>query len=251
MRRRVVCPRSHPASPHLREHFVGFAVTRGISRGCPAARPASPRRQAPGRPGFARGGPGAVSPPPVPLSPLHPHLSRAVPARVTVRLGHEITSAAGKPVGPLPHHAPRPPRLNLLCNPQGARIPPWPFLDQQTGAFGRAEPAELFQSEINYFLVITESGYPGLVITESGYPGLVITESGYPGLVITESGYSGLLNVTMATPIMTSPMTATIPRHSPIGTTQPPQVRPGDRACMADGGRLRWVNTACLMGYTM
>jgi len=69
-------------------------------------------------------------------------------------------------------------------------------------------------------------------------------------LVITESGYSGLLNVTMATAIMASPMTATIPRHTPIGTAQPPQVRPGTRACMADGGRSRWVNTACRMGYT-
>jgi hypothetical protein len=62
--------------------------------------------------------------------------------------------------------------------------------------------------------------------------------------------YSGLLNVTMATPIMVRPITSTMVRDSHIGTTQPPQVIPGDSACMATGSRFRWLNTACRIGPT-
>jgi hypothetical protein len=229
MRRRVVCPRSHPASPHLRGHFVGFAVTRGISRGCPAARPASPDTRSPAVPLRSRWSRAPCSRLQCPCRPLIPTCSApSRPGHGPPRLrDHERGREVVRPLAAPPSPAAA---AQLAMQSTAGAHTAVAISGQQTGVFGRAEPAEVFHSEINYSLVITESGYPGLVITESGY--------------------SGLLNVTMATPIMTSPMTATIPRHSPIGTTQPPHVRPGTRACMADGGRLRWVNTACLMGYT-
>jgi hypothetical protein len=42
MRRRVVCPRSHPASPFARVLSVRFAMARGIFRGIPPGPPMSP-----------------------------------------------------------------------------------------------------------------------------------------------------------------------------------------------------------------
>jgi hypothetical protein len=63
-------------------------------------------------------------------------------------------------------------------------------------------------------------------------------------------GYSVLLNSAMATPSMTSPMTATMASDSQIGTTQPFQVIPGDRWAKAAGLMFRWENTACRIGPT-
>jgi len=233
MRRRVVCPRSHPASPHLRRYFVGSAVARGISLGAPGALRATGLRR-PGAwppgltPGLLAALPRLHCPcrPPIPTCRALSPLGHGLPCPPDEACGRESTSSLAVP------RFPAAAGQLALQSTTGAR--------RHRGHFRTAKPAcsagqnsrTCFKtrSEINYFLVITESGYSSLAITESGY--------------------SGLLNVTMATAIMASPMTATIPRHTPIGTVQPPQVRPGTRACIADGGRFRWVNTACLMGYT-
>jgi hypothetical protein len=229
MRRRVVCPRSHPASPHLRRYFVGFAVFPWVAQGSLAG-----RSLLPGTPGRRSLTPGVWPRCPASAAPAAPSSSPVARCLrwVTVRLARRVKDAAGNPPRPPPCHAPG--RRGAACFAIHNRcaLPPWPFPDSKPACSAGQNSRTCFitRSEINYFLVITESGYSGLAITESGY--------------------SGLLNVTMATAIMTSPMTATIPRHTPIGTTQPPHVRPGTRACMPCAGRFRWVNTAYLMGYT-
>jgi len=63
-------------------------------------------------------------------------------------------------------------------------------------------------------------------------------------------GYSVLRNSAMATASITVPITATIARHSPTGTTQPNQVMPGLRACTAWGLTDRCANTALRIGWT-
>ena len=215
MRRRVVCPRSHPASPHLHRYFPGFAVTRGNS--CPLAGPSSPPGPRPLPPRSWGAGPPcrrlqSLCRPPIPTCDA-PSRPRPGPPRPR---DHERDREAVQPLAP----SPSPAVTAQLVTQYTTGAHHFRTANRRVREGRTCRSCFITRSRINYFLVITESRY------------------------------SGLLNVTMATAIMASPMTATIPRHTPIGTTQPPHVRPGDRACRADGGRLRWVNTACLMGYT-
>src|SRR6516164_5203978 len=64
-------------------------------------------------------------------------------------------------------------------------------------------------------------------------------------------GYSVLRNSAMATPSIARPMMATMVSDSPTGTTQPNQVTPGLRACIATGLTDRWLKTAVRIGSTM
>jgi hypothetical protein len=61
-------------------------------------------------------------------------------------------------------------------------------------------------------------------------------------------GYSVLRNSAMAMASIAAPIAVTMARDSPTGTTQPNQVMPGLRACMASGLTGRWMNTACRIG---
>jgi len=63
-------------------------------------------------------------------------------------------------------------------------------------------------------------------------------------------GYSVLRNSAMATASIAVPMTATMARHRPTGTTQPNQVMPGLRACTATGLTDKCANTAFRIGWT-
>src|ERR1700722_3556288 len=68
------------------------------------------------------------------------------------------------------------------------------------------------------------------------------------------SGYSVLLNSAMAIAIMTRPMTATMPRDSQSGTTQPPHVMLGANleliAALSAGDTFRWLKTTWRIGPT-
>src|SRR4029077_16859815 len=73
-------------------------------------------------------------------------------------------------------------------------------------------------------------------------------------LLIKGPGHSVRLNSRMATDIMTSPITATMPSENHNGTTQPPQVISGARwvfrMAATCGGTLRWLKTRCRIGPT-
>jgi hypothetical protein len=214
-RRRPIFGGFWPTSPRL------AAFPRGVSP-APGADPSSPLGPWASHHHPAFGSLATLSSPPAPLPPPHPHRWRPVPAGPRPAPTHEMTSAAGSRPAPCPATFPGRHGATRYAIHNRCALAPRPFPDPKQVCSGGPNLRTSFvtRSDINYFLVITESRY------------------------------SGLLNVTMATAIMTSPMTATIPRHRPIGTTQPPHVRPGDRACRAARGRPRWANTACLMGYT-
>src|ERR1700722_14219630 len=60
--------------------------------------------------------------------------------------------------------------------------------------------------------------------------------------------YSVLRNSAMAMASIAAPMTATMARDSPSGTTQPNHVMPGLRVCTASGLTARWPHTAERIG---
>ena len=231
MRRRVVCPRSHPASPYLRRPLGRLRHrSQCFSGGMPPGPPLSPYR--------APGGLGGC------------HL-RGLASLATC--GGMLRGAAGAAccyaASPLARRWGAAGRSRGIAGAGGRVWPAGQPVPWRAAVPGRVPAASLGNTEPG---VTTRSGhFRSQSIARSVWPNRQVKRVPYLlFLSYLRANYSGLLNVTMATPIMTSPMTATIPSDKPIGTTQPPHVMPGDRACMASSLRFRWVNTAWRIGPT-
>jgi len=231
MRRRVVCPRSHPASPYLRRPFGPFALACSSTRGDPATPrwaacnrcAAWPVAAAPSRLGApVTSAPVAWGTAAPPQASSRPQPSAERPAR-----GRSPTQPPPAVSGAI--------RAGIQARAAGGRRPAVHSAPELRTGYCQVRSSERVH---NTFLI---DSLPYLD-SKASHPKNHRNNHALP--------YSGLLNAAIATPIMASPITATIARDSGIGTGQPSQVTLGESTPIAAGFRDRWLNTAWRIGPT-
>src|SRR5215469_7323801 len=152
MRRRVVCPRSHPASPYLRKHLAGFARPAAFLPGSRSTRIHPPVR---GRhpPSPARHAPSSAACRAPRLTPCPPATPPCPPVAVRLRpiAPRPAPRAAAGGHGGAPGPSPRPPGPppyapfagedgGLRGQSTTARTATAAISGRQTRPFGTAEP---------------------------------------------------------------------------------------------------------------